>query len=210
MGKLEPKTNQPLTDRDRQAFQDLYQQHRQLVYSICLRMTCDVSESEDLTQEVFINLFRTIGSYRGESAFTTWLHRVTVNHVLMYFRKRRVRPELATEIDELTARIVAGSSDPKRMKVIDRILLTEVIGQLPKGYHEAVILHDVEGLEHSEIARLKGRSVGTSKSQLHKARTMLRRLITRTNRPRVVASSRFLTGSKSKGWPRQRALETAP
>ena len=87
---------QPLTERDRQAFHELYQQHHQLVYSICLRMTQNVQESEDLAQEVFIHLFRTIGSFRGESAFTTWLHRLTVNHVLMHFRKRRVRSELTT------------------------------------------------------------------------------------------------------------------
>ncbi|MCM3872886.1 MAG: RNA polymerase sigma factor [Pyrinomonadaceae bacterium] len=177
---------QSLTERDRQAFQELYQRHQPLVYSICLRMTQSVPESEDLSQEVFIHLFRTIGSFRGESAFTTWLHRLTINHVLMHFRKRRVRPELTTENGELPIQIVAGTGDPKRMRVVDRILLAEVIAQLPDGYREAIILHDVEGLEHNEIAKMKGRSVGTSKSQLHKGRTMLRALIQQgRRRPKV-------------------------
>jgi len=168
---------QTFTEGDRQAFAELYRKHHRRVYAICLRMTQNVSDSEDLTQEVFIHLFRTIGSFRGESAFATWLHRLTVNHVLMHFRKRKVRPELTTESGEMPVQVAAGSHDPKRMKVVDRILLSEVIAKLPNGYREAIILHDIEGLEHSEIAQLRGRSVGTSKSQLHKARTMLRALM---------------------------------
>ena len=177
---------QPLSEGDRQVFHELYQEHNRRVYSICLRMTQDVSEAEDLTQEVFIHLFRTIGTFRGESAFTTWLHRLTVNHVLMHFRKRRVRSERTTGDGDLPVQVVAGTSDPKRMRVVDRILLSEVIAQLPSGYREAIILHDVEGLEHSEIAQIRGRTVGTSKSQLHKGRTMLRALITQgSRRPQV-------------------------
>jgi RNA polymerase sigma-70 factor (ECF subfamily) len=178
---------QPFTEGDRQVFHELYQEHRRRVFSICLRMTQDVSEAEDLTQEVFLHLFRTIGSFRGQSAFTTWLHRLTVNHVLMHFRKRRVRSERTTGNGDLPVQVVAGTSDPKRMRVVDQILLSEVIAQLPEGYREAIILHDVEGLEHSEIAQMRGRSVGTSKSQLHKGRTMLRTLITQGGRrPQVV------------------------
>jgi RNA polymerase sigma-70 factor (ECF subfamily) len=168
MNKVDQR--QPYTEGDRQVFHELYQEHHRRVYSICLRMTQNISEAEDLTQEVFIQVFRTIGSFRGESAFTTWLHRLTVNHVLMHFRKRGVRSERTTDNGDLPVRIVAGTSDPKRMRIVDRILLSEVIAQLPEGYREAIILHDVEGLEHSEIAQLKGRSVGTSKSQLHKGR----------------------------------------
>lgn len=168
---------QPLTEDYQQAFADLYQEHHRRVYAICFRMTENAAESEDLTQEVFIQLFRTIGSFRGESAFTTWLHRLTVNLVLMHFRKRRVRPELTTGNGELPVQTVAGTRDPNRMRIVDRILLSEVISQLPDGYREAVILHDVAGLEHSEIAQMKGRSIGTSKSQLHKGRIKLRHLI---------------------------------
>ena len=179
-----PDQRQPLTECDREVFHELYQKHHRRVYSTCLGMTQNVSEAEDLTQEVFIHLFRTIGSFRGESAFTTWLHRLTVNHVLMHFRKRRVRYEQTTENGYLPVQIVAGTTDPQRMRVVDRILLSEVIAQLPEGYREAIIMHDIEGLEHKEIAQIRGRSIGTSKSQLYRGRTMLRALITQGSRRR--------------------------
>src|ERR1700730_5143455 len=105
----------PLTDEEQRAFQELYQTHQRRVYSVCLRMTRDISEAEDLTQEVFVHLFRVIGSFRGEAAFTTWLHRLTINHVLMHFRKRKVRSERTTEGGELPVQFVAGSNDHKRM-----------------------------------------------------------------------------------------------
>ena len=168
-----------LTDEDQQAFQELYLKYQHLVYSTCLRMTQDASEAEDLTQDVFIRLFRTIGSFRGESAFTTWLHRVTVNLVLMHFRKRKVRPELIGDNAELLATLASVRQDTKQKRIVDRILIAEVIAKLPEGYRQAIILHDIEGLEHSEIAQRRGRSVGTSKSQLHKGRARLRSLIGR-------------------------------
>jgi RNA polymerase sigma-70 factor, ECF subfamily len=182
---------QPFTEVDRQAFAELYLKHHRRVYAICLRMTQNPSESEDLTQEVFIHLFRTIGSFRGESAFTTWLHRLTVNHVLMHFRKRKVRPELTTGNGEMPVQVVAGTGDPTRMRIVDRILLSEVIAKLPDGYREAIILHDIEGLQHSEIAEMRGRSVGTSKSQLHKGRAMLRALMTRAGRHQRIDTQSF-------------------
>lgn len=168
---------QPLIEDDQQTFHELYQKHHERVYSICFRMTKNASESEDLTQDVFIRLFRTIGSFRGESAFTTWLYRLTVNLVLMHFRKRKRRLDQINEKGELPAYIVPGSEDPKRMRIVDRILLSEVITKLPEGYRQAIILHDIQGLQHKEIAETRGRSVGTSKSQLHKGRAMLRELI---------------------------------
>ena len=168
---------QQLSDGDRLAFHELYQKYHHRVYSTCLRMTQNFSESEDLTQEVFILLFRNLGSFRGESAFTTWLHRITVNHVLMHFRKRKRRPELTTQDGELAPYIAPGTQDPKRIRIVDRILLSEVIAKLPEGYRQAIIQHDIEGLEHREIAERRGRSIGTSKSQLHKGRAMLRKLI---------------------------------
>jgi RNA polymerase sigma-70 factor, ECF subfamily len=166
-----------LTDGDQQAFTELYLEHHHRVYSTCLRMTQNVSESEDLAQEVFIQLFRTIGSFRGEAAFTTWLHRVTVNHVLMHLRRCKRRAERTTESGELPVYVAPGSHDPKRTTIADRILLSEVFAKLPEGYRQAIILHDVKGLEHREIAERRGRSIGTSKSQLHKGRAMLRELI---------------------------------
>ncbi len=159
----------PLTDEEQRAFQELYQTHHRRVYSTCLRMTRDASEAEDLTQEIFVHLFRVLGSFRGESAFTTWLHRLTVNHVLMHFRKRKVRAVRPTEDGELPVQALAASHDHKR---------TNIVAKLPDGYREALILHDIEGFEHKEIAEIRGSTEGTSKSQLHKARRVLRALIT--------------------------------
>lgn len=168
---------QPLIEDDQQTFHELYQKYHERVYSICFRMTRNASESEDLTQDVFIRLFQTLGSFRGESAFTTWLYRLTVNLVLMHFRKRKRRLDRINEKGELPSYIVPGSQDPKRMRIVDHILLSEVMPKLPEGYRQAIILHDIQGLQHKEIAEAKGRSVGTSKSQLHRGRAMLRELI---------------------------------
>ena len=168
---------QPLIEDDQKTFHELYQKYHERVYSICFRMTKNASESEDLTQDVFIRLFQTVGSFRGESAFTTWLHRLTVNLVLMHFRKRKRRPDQIDEKGELPAYIVPGSQDPKRMRIVDHILLSEILTKLPEGYRQAIILHDIQGLQHKEIAETRGRSVGTSRSQLHRGRVMLRELI---------------------------------
>jgi RNA polymerase sigma-70 factor (ECF subfamily) len=162
---------------DMVAFEQLYQRHNRRVYSLCLRMTGNVSEAEDLSQEVFIQLFRKIGSFRGESAFTTWLHRLTVNQVLMHFRKRGVKMEQTTDDGETPIQIVKGTENPNAMPVVDRIALDKAIVQLPPGYKMVFTLHDIEGHEHEEIARMLGCSVGTSKSQLHKARMKLRGLL---------------------------------
>ena len=173
-----------LTDGERQRFHELYLKHYRDVYCLCLRMTRDVCEAEDLTQDVFVHLFRTIGSFRGESLFSTWLHRLTVNIVLMHFRKRG-KAEL-TKSGELPTQSAVGSQRHEKMRIVDRILLSEVIAKLPEGYREAVILYDIEGLRHREIAEMKGRSAGTSKSQLHKGRAMLRTLINQSRPQRDV------------------------
>ncbi|HKC62713.1 MAG TPA: RNA polymerase sigma factor [Pyrinomonadaceae bacterium] len=162
---------------DMSAFEELYRRHHRRVYSLCLRMTQNVSEAEDLAQEAFVQLFRKIGSFRGESAFTTWLHRLTVNQVLMHFRKRSVRDEKTTEEGETPDQAVLGTENPSRMHVVDRIALDKAIAQLPPGYRTVFVLHDVEGYEHEEIGRMLGCAVGTSKSQLHKARMKLRNLL---------------------------------
>lgn len=159
------------------AFELIYQRYHRRTYSLTLRMTNSPTEAEDLTQEVFIQLFRKIGSFRGESAFTTWLHRMTVNHVLMHFRKRGVKYEMTTEegeIGELQDLIQSVSERPRH---VDRLTLDKAIKELPRGYRMVFVLHDVEGFEHEEIAKMLGVSVGTSKSQLHKARMKLRDLL---------------------------------
>jgi RNA polymerase sigma-70 factor (ECF subfamily) len=165
------------------AFEELYARHNRRVFSLCLRMTGNTSEAEDLAQEVFIQLYRKIGSFRGESAFTTWLHRLTVNQVLMHFRKRGVKFEQTTDDGDTPVQIVVGTGDPARMPVVDRIALDAAVAQLPPGYRTVFVLHDVEGHEHEEIARMLGCSVGTSKSQLHKARMKLRVLLRQQNPP---------------------------
>ncbi len=163
------------------AFELLYKRYHRRTYSLCLRMTSSQTESEDLTQEVFIQLFRKIGSFRGESAFSTWLHRLTVNQVLMHFRRRSVKNEKTSEDGEIPEQIVPGTENQARMPVLDRIALTRAVNQLPPGYKSVFMLHDVEGYEHEEVARLLKISVGTSKSQLHKARLKLRGLLIKQN-----------------------------
>jgi len=171
---------------DMMAFEELYQRHHRRVYSICLRMLQSPSEAEDLTQDVFIQLYRKIGSFRGDSAFTTWLHRMTVNQVLMHFRKRTVKFEKTTDEGETPVQIVNGTENHRKMPIVDKIALEHAIAQLPDGYKSVFVLHDVEGYEHEEVARILGCSVGTSKSQLHKARLKLRKLLQKKTNPRLI------------------------
>jgi RNA polymerase sigma-70 factor, ECF subfamily len=160
---------------DMAAFERLYQVHNRRVYSLCLRMTRNVSDAEDLTQNVFIQVFRKLTMFRGDSSFSTWLHRLTVNEVLMHFRKPVVRKE-RTSVDEEAPRLLLhGSND--RVRLIDRVALNEAIRKLSPGYRQVLILHDIGGYEHQQIARMLGCAVGTSKSQLHKARMKLRKLL---------------------------------
>ncbi len=170
---------------DMAAFEEIYRRHHRRVYSICLRMLTNAAEAEDLTQEVFIQLYRKIGSFRGDSAFTTWLHRLTVNQVLMHFRKRNVKFEKTTEEGEMPIQVVSGTENPKAMPIVDKIALNAAIGQLPNGYKKVFVLHDVEGYEHEEIAKILGCSVGTSKSQLHKARLKMRKLLQKKANPKM-------------------------
>lgn len=150
-------------------FEDLYRAHYRRVYSICLRMLGNESEAEDLVQEIFIQLSRKLSSFRGDAAFTTWLHRLSVNQVLMHFRKPGVKRERMTDDGTLPE----GEGSPWS-SMVDRLSLEKAIGQLPPGYRTVFTLHDVEGYEHDEIAELLGCSPGTSKSQLFKARRSLR------------------------------------
>ena len=170
---------QRAAEGDMQAFEELFRQHRRLVYGLCLRMTQNVAEAEDITQDVFILLHRKVGSFRGESQFTTWLHRLTVNQVLMRFRKNRSRREEALEdCDAQDFTVGVAHAGPNRLQLIDRMALDRALEKLPPGYRAAFILHDVEGYEHEEVAELLGCAVGTSKSQLHKARAKLRKILT--------------------------------
>ena len=155
---------------------DLYERHGRRVYSLCLKMTGDVSEAEDLTQDVFIQLIRKVGSFRGESQFRTWLYRFTINQVLMHFRRPIHRREFPSILEELrTTRVVKHSWGSQAANRID---LDAALAKLPSGSRSIFLKFDVEGYNHEEIARIFGCSVGNSKSQLHKARRRLRKLLT--------------------------------
>jgi len=167
---------------DATAFEWLYRLHGRRVYALCLRMVGSPSDAEDLVQEAFLQLFRKIGTFRGESAFSTWLHRMTVNVVLMRLRKKALPTsslEETTDPDEDTGgpRRDVGGPDLRLEGSIDRVNLQRCVDRLPMGYRTVFELHDVQGFEHNEIARIMGCSIGNSKSQLHKARMRLRALL---------------------------------
>jgi RNA polymerase sigma-70 factor (ECF subfamily) len=166
---------------DAKSFEVLYELHKRRVYSLCLRMTSNTAEADDLTQEAFLQLFRKIGTFRGESAFSTWLHRMAVNVVLMQLRKKGL-PEVSLEEQlepqqEDGPRRDFGAPDLSLTGSIDRVNLQRAIERLPAGYKTIFVLHDIEGYEHNEIAELLHCSIGNSKSQLHKARLKLRDLL---------------------------------
>jgi RNA polymerase sigma-70 factor, ECF subfamily len=168
---------QRIAGGDMQAFEELYDRYHRRVYTLCLRMTGNQTEAEDLAQEIFIHVYRKIGSFRGESMMMTWLHRVTVNKVLMHFRKNSVRRELMTETGDAPEPKAQAADIPSQTLAVNRIALDRAISQLPPGYRAVFLLHDVEGYEHAEIARICGTATGTSKSQLHKARKKLHELL---------------------------------
>lgn len=167
---------------DEAAFERIYQLHSARVYALCLRMVGNTAEAEDLTQEAFLMVLRKIGSFRGESAFSTWLHRITVNIVLMRLRRKTW---LETPIDdpgeqssdrpaiheELAASdlVLAGS--------LDRVNLERALAQLRPFQKLVVVLHDVQGYKHTEIAKMMDWTIGNSKSRLHRARARLRSLL---------------------------------
>lgn len=165
---------------DSAAFEKLYEQHHRRVFSLCVRMLGSAALAEDLTQEVFLQVYKKIGSFRGDSAFTTWLHRLTVNQVLMHFRRRGVKLEHTSEEGDFTNVVETPLQSTRRISMIDKLALEKAISELPHGYRTVFVLHDVEGYEHEEISNLLDISIGTSKSQLHKARMRLRQLLNKT------------------------------
>jgi RNA polymerase sigma-70 factor, ECF subfamily len=202
----EAEAIQRAREGDRTVFEYLYRLHSRRVYAVCLRMVADPTEAEDLTQEAFLLLFRKIHTFRGESAFSTWLHRLAVNLVLMHLRKKSppiVSIEATPDPDDETAssRIDLGAPDLLLEGSIDRINLARCIAQLPVGYRTVFVLHDIQGYEHHEIAKILGRSVGDSKSQLHKGRTRLRELLHELQREKArderLAAAKLRTRSSS-------------
>jgi RNA polymerase sigma-70 factor (ECF subfamily) len=163
---------------DHHAFAQLYSLHKRRIYSLCLRMVGNVAEAEDLTQEAFLQLHRKIATFRGDSAFSTWLHRLAINVVLMHLRKKGLSVISLDEAMEPTPEEGPGRSfgapDLSLTGSIDRLALERAISDLPAGYRLIFVLHDIEGYEHNEIAAMLDCSIGNSKSQLHKARLKLR------------------------------------
>jgi RNA polymerase sigma-70 factor (ECF subfamily) len=161
-----------------EAFDEIYNRHRSFVYNIALRMTGNAADADDLTQESFVSVLRRVGSFRGEASFTTWLYRIVINQVKMYFRSRSSRPKVQTSNGELPE---PGLAMTRRLdrgeQLIDRLAIEKAMLMLAPGYRTAFILHDIEGYKHDEAARMAGHTIGTSKSQLHKARASLRMLL---------------------------------
>jgi RNA polymerase sigma-70 factor, ECF subfamily len=167
---------------DADAFADLFHAHKARIYSLCLRMTNNSAEAEDLTQDAFLQVFRKLATFRGESALSTWLYRIAVNTVLMHFRKKTpcrlsLDEPCSKNGDTKPLRREYGTKDNRLAGCIDRITLSRAIRELPEGYRKVFLLHEVEGYEHQEIAEFLGCSTGNSKSQLHKARLRMRELL---------------------------------
>jgi RNA polymerase sigma-70 factor (ECF subfamily) len=165
---------------DAAAFEHLYRQHSRHVYALCFRMAGNASDAEELTQDAFMQLFRKIGSFRGESSFSTWLHRITFNIALMRFRKKKLgeislEDTFDTEDEFGMPRKQIGRVDLNMIGLFDRLGLNRAIAQLPAGYKKMFLLHDVEGYGHDEIAKILGCSVGNSKSFGRTERGVLRR-----------------------------------
>src|SRR5882724_1048773 len=185
-------------------------QHSRRVYALCLRMLRDPVEAQDLTQDVFMQLFRKIHTFRGESAFSTWLHRLAVNLVLMRLRRKSppmISIDATADLDGETSSSTIDISAPDLLLEgsIDRVALDRSIEQLPAGCRAIFVLHDIQGYQHDEIATIVGRSAGNSKSQLHKARKRLRELLHEAQREKArdtrLAARKLDSRSRAKLFP---------
>ena len=163
-------------------FECAYRMYNRRVYAKCLHMVGNEAEAEDLTQEVFLRVFRKMDSFRGEAAFATWLYRVAVNVVLASLRRKSLITSSLEDDTALKEGIfsldqVLGAPDRALTAALDRLNLECAVSQMPAGYRQVFLMHCVEGYGHGEIARILGLSIGTSKSQLYKARVWLRELL---------------------------------
>ena len=189
---LDPDVVKRAQQGDSDAFAALFHAHKARIYSVCLRMTNNAAEAEDLTQDAFLQVFRKITTFRGDSAFSTWLHRIAVNTVLMHFRKKSLSQ---VSLDEpfhngngAKVRREYGTRDNHLAGCVDRVALASAIKELPHGYRTIFLLHEVEGYEHQEIAEMLGCSVGNSKSQLHKAKLRIRQLLAHSTELRAATT----------------------
>jgi RNA polymerase sigma-70 factor (ECF subfamily) len=160
---------------DLDSFEELYREHSGRVYALCLRMSGDPAHAKDLTQDTFLRVWERMGTFRGESKFSSWLHRLAVNVVLSDRRSRGRRAAEVASVEELFP-AKHPSSKPAAGRGRD---LEKAITVLPTEARRVLVLHDIEGYKHEEIAKLTGRSVGTCKSQLHRARKLMREALRR-------------------------------
>jgi RNA polymerase sigma-70 factor, ECF subfamily len=164
---------------DSEAFATLFHAHKMRIYSLCFRMTNNAAEAEDLAQDAFLQVFRKLATFRGDSALSTWLYRIAVNTVLMHFRRKTpckisLDEPVRGHDESKSVRREYGTRDGRLDSTVTRVALTRAISELPEGYRAIFLLHEVEGYQHREIAKLLGCSVGNSKSQLHKAKLRIR------------------------------------
>ncbi len=167
-----------------ESFGELYRRHSRRVFYLCYRMVNDTDLAEDLTQEAFVHAFRRLSTFRQESRFTTWMHRIAVNTVLMFIRKRNssirecpLDPAFGSEEEAPFEGPLYGKADDTLSMTTDRVALLRAIEDLPPGYRLMLVLHDIHGYEHQAIAEIFGCTTGNTKSQLHKARLRLRAVI---------------------------------
>jgi RNA polymerase sigma-70 factor (ECF subfamily) len=168
-----PRGADPETDMG--AFEQMYREHAPRIYSLACRMAGSPEDGEDLLQEIFLQAYRKLDSFKGESALGTWLYRLALNHCLDYVRSRRAKMNKLTETLDAETSVQPVA---KRQTPIAKIDLDRAIERLPDGCREAFVLHDVEGFDHKEVGTLLGIAEGTSKSQVFKARLKLRALLT--------------------------------
>ena len=186
---------------DHDAFSELYLQHKRRVFAICMRMVRDFALAEDLTQETFLQVHRKITSFRGDSAFTTWLHRLAVNTVLMHLRKRALTvvslDHLMEDVPEERAGRTFGARDLMQAGVVDRLDIDRAVATMAPGYRSIFLLHDIHGFDHGEIASMLKCTRGNTKSQLHKARRMLRGALTAEGGSTCKARDLFLVPAQT-------------
>ncbi len=157
---------------DLEAFERLYREHVGRIFALCLRMTGSRSAAEERTQDTFVKAWEKLPGFRSESAFSTWLHRLAVNMVLMESRTRGRRLKRIVPVEDLERAQAPAGSGPDTAIDLDHALKT-----LPEGARKVFVLHDVHGYGHAEIAEMTGVTSGTSKAQLHRARKLLREVL---------------------------------
>jgi len=205
---------------DSEAFATLFHTHKMRIYSLCLRMTNNAAEAEDLAQDAFLQVFRKLATFRGDSALSTWLYRIAVNTVLMHFRRKtpcRVSLDepVRNQDDSRSVRREYGTRDGRLDSAVTRVALTRAISELPEGYRAIFLLHEVDGYQHREIAQLLGCSVGNSKSQLHKAKLKIRDFLSQTDTEAAVVGPAGMDADRARSIARRRPVaakewQTAP